>query len=96
MEDHPEGYPRISAFINSDKDTVLFRRFGNLHSRLLLYKEVELIELEGQLSRLDWKNDEKEETKWRLQNSIATENGRENEERKAFGGEDRAKITILR
>ncbi|CAG8950111.1 hypothetical protein HYFRA_00008345 [Hymenoscyphus fraxineus] len=84
LEDHPEGYPRIAAFINSDNDTVLFRRFGNLHSRLLLYKEVELTQLESQLAKLDRDDYSKDETRWRVHHSILGESGSQNAERKAL------------
>lgn len=84
MEEHPEGYPRVAAFINSDKDTVLFRRFGGLHSRLLLYKEVELTQLETQLASLDRDDSLKDETRWRNHHSIHRDDGSQNEERKAL------------
>jgi len=39
--------------LNSDKDFSVFRRFGQLHARILLYKQDELVELEENLNRLD-------------------------------------------
>ncbi|KAI4204083.1 MAG: hypothetical protein LQ350_001476 [Teloschistes chrysophthalmus] len=47
------GYPRLSAFITSDKNFALFRRFGELHARILLYKQDELVELEQKLNDID-------------------------------------------
>ena len=85
VERYPEGYPRVSAYIDSDSDSVLFRRFGTLHARILLYKEVELTELEAKLDKLD-KADEGEpgadDNKWRLGHSISLAGGKENEERR--------------
>ncbi|KAE9375175.1 hypothetical protein N431DRAFT_436695 [Stipitochalara longipes BDJ] len=85
LEKYPEGYPRISAYIDSDSDTPLFRRFGILHARSLLYKQVELTELEAQLDKLD-KEDEGEpgadDNKWRLGHSISLAGGKENEKRR--------------
>ncbi|KAL8664456.1 MAG: hypothetical protein Q9202_003006 [Teloschistes flavicans] len=53
VESRRPGYPRLSAFIASDKNFALFRRFGELHARILLYKQDELIELEHKLNDLD-------------------------------------------
>jgi hypothetical protein len=87
VEIYPKGYPRTSAYIDSDSETPLFRRFGILHARSLLYKEVELTELEAQLNELD-KEDEgqlgADENKclWRLGHSISLEGGHGNEKRR--------------
>jgi hypothetical protein len=85
VEKYPEGYPRTSAYIDSDSDTPLFRRFGILHARSLLYKEVELTELEAQLNELD-KEDEgqlgADENQWRLGHSISLDGGDGNEKRR--------------
>lgn len=86
MELYPEGYPRLSAYVNSDNDTALFRRFGVLHARLLLYKEVEITELEAHLNALDKVDagdpDGEQPNLWRLSNSISLNNGFEHTERK--------------
>jgi hypothetical protein len=50
---HPNGYPRLAAYINSDDNFMMCRRFGFLHTRVLLYRQDELRELEDQLVRLD-------------------------------------------
>ncbi|KAI9729941.1 MAG: hypothetical protein M1834_006138 [Cirrosporium novae-zelandiae] len=50
---HPQGYPRLAAFINSDENFMMCRRFGFLHTRVLLYRQDELRELEDQLICLD-------------------------------------------
>ena len=43
----------LAAFMASDKSFVLFKRFGELHTRLLLYKQDELVEIEQRLKDLD-------------------------------------------
>lgn len=53
VDDYREGYPRLSAFINSDLDFMLFRGFGQLHARVLLQKQDEITEIEQQLNELD-------------------------------------------
>lgn len=85
VERYPEGYPRISAYIDSDSDTALFRRFGVLHARSLLYKQVELTELEAQLDKLDKEDEGKpgaDPNKWRLGHSISLNDGQMNEKRR--------------
>ncbi|KAI9740264.1 MAG: hypothetical protein M1834_004842 [Cirrosporium novae-zelandiae] len=59
IDSHPLGYPRLAAFINSDDNFMMCRRFGFLHTRVLLYRQDELRELEDKLVRLD-KADEEE------------------------------------
>jgi len=85
LEKYPEGYPRISAYIDSDSDTALFRRFGVLHARSLLYKQVELTELEAQLDKIDKEDEGKtgaDPNKWRLGHSISLNDGQMNEKRR--------------
>lgn len=53
VDDHPLGYPRMAAFINSDPSFLMCRRFGFLHTRVLLYRQDELAQLEQQLVELD-------------------------------------------
>jgi hypothetical protein len=49
----PNGYPRLAAILDSDQNFLLYRQFGYLQSRLLLYKQDELSELESKLDDLD-------------------------------------------
>jgi hypothetical protein len=53
VEQCPEGYPRLAAFLDSDENFMLYRRFGFLQARILLYKQDELRELETDLDRMD-------------------------------------------
>lgn len=47
------GYPRQAAFADSDDSFMIYRRFGYIHSRLLLNKQDELRELEANLHDMD-------------------------------------------
>ena len=53
VNDHPDGWPRLSAFLNSDDNLVIFRRFGLLHCRELVMLQAELNELEKYRAALD-------------------------------------------
>jgi len=53
VEGCPEGYPRLAAFLDSDENFMLYRRFGFLQARILLYKQDELRELEEELGDMD-------------------------------------------
>ena len=47
------GYRGFSAFLASDDDFLIFRRFGALNARLLLYLQDEIVVLEEQLQQLE-------------------------------------------
>lgn len=49
----PEGYPHLAAFLDSDENFMLYRRFGFLQARILLNKQDELRELEVKLDYMD-------------------------------------------
>ncbi|KAF2140473.1 uncharacterized protein K452DRAFT_288561 [Aplosporella prunicola CBS 121167] len=53
LEDNPQGYPRLAAFLDSDDNFMIYRRFGYIQSRLLLDKQNELQTLERALERID-------------------------------------------
>ena len=57
VEDCPDGYPRLGAFLSSDQNFTLYRGFSYLHSRVLLDLQVDLARLERELDRRD-KEDE--------------------------------------
>ena len=61
VESYPNGYPRVSALLDSDDCFPLYRRFGYLQSRLLLQKQDELRELEDSLREMDERDDKTEE-----------------------------------
>jgi hypothetical protein len=58
VEDHPDGWPRLAAFLNSEDHFGIFRRFGLLHCRILLELQIEITELENRLVALDRKDAE--------------------------------------
>ncbi|KAI1415017.1 hypothetical protein F5Y13DRAFT_197018 [Hypoxylon sp. FL1857] len=53
IESFRKGYPRLSAFIDSERNFAIFRCFGRLHARLLLHKQDELVEIENRLEQID-------------------------------------------
>jgi hypothetical protein len=53
VKDFPKGYPQLAAFLNSDDNFAVFRRFGNLSARALVQLQVDLTELEKKLHDLD-------------------------------------------
>ena len=53
MEDYSNGYPRVAAFENCDPNFLIYRKFGWLHNRALLYLQDELVELESKLESQD-------------------------------------------
>ncbi|TGO84200.1 hypothetical protein BPOR_0536g00080 [Botrytis porri] len=53
VERHAEGYPQLAAVINSDEQSMIYRRFGFLQTRLLLNKQEEMRVLEDRLYHID-------------------------------------------
>lgn len=51
--EHPPGWPRLSAAIDSDPNFMIYRRFGYLRTRLLTYHQDVLREMEERLDKLD-------------------------------------------
>jgi hypothetical protein len=47
------GYRGFSAFLASDNDFLIFRRFGSVNARLLLYLQDEIAVLEKDLEELE-------------------------------------------
>ena len=50
-----EGYPSFADFI-TQYDAAIFRKYGHLSARNLLYLQSELHELEAELQALDWED----------------------------------------
>lgn len=59
VQDCPTGYPRLAAFLDSDENFMVYRRFGYAGSRLLLHKQAELQKLEAAMMEMD-EDDEKD------------------------------------
>jgi hypothetical protein len=53
VEHHRQGYPRLAAFLNLDPNFTIFKRFDNLHIRVLLEQQARLAGLEQQLEQCD-------------------------------------------
>ncbi|KAI9679698.1 MAG: hypothetical protein M1822_007304 [Bathelium mastoideum] len=53
LQDCPIGYPRLAAFLDSDENFMIYRRFGYAGSRLLLHKQAELQKLEAAMIEMD-------------------------------------------
>ena len=53
QKEYLEGYAELAEFIASDNDFLLFRKFGALGARNLLYLQAEVQVLEAQLKRMD-------------------------------------------
>ncbi|MCJ1355199.1 MAG: hypothetical protein MMC33_005190 [Icmadophila ericetorum] len=49
----PVGYGAVASCMNCDRDLALYRRFGALNSRNLLYMQSELMSMETRLQELD-------------------------------------------
>ena len=56
VEDHPNGYPKLSALMASHDGFFVFRRFSNVRTRLLLLAQDRLAQLGAKLDRVDKEN----------------------------------------
>ncbi|KAF4630953.1 hypothetical protein G7Y89_g7180 [Cudoniella acicularis] len=74
VEECPAGYPRLAAFLDSDENFMLYRRFGFLQARALLYKQDELRELEEELDKLDQKDSKTRPKKLKMRQRDDAEN----------------------
>lgn len=66
MDDFPDGFPQLAAFVNSDDTFANFRRFGRLSARILLHIQNDLNDLEQKLDALDNQDAQDETMKLRL------------------------------
>ncbi len=67
VDDYPDGWPRVAAFLNSADNFQIFRRFSYAHSRLLTNLMAKITTLEKRLLELDEKDAEVgSETYYRL------------------------------
>lgn len=53
VDEYPRGYPRLAAFLSSTPDTLLFRNFLYLRTRLLLGQQNAVQKLEEELDAVD-------------------------------------------
>ena len=61
LDEYPSGFPRFAAWMNCDPNFLVTRRYGWLHTRVMLYRQSELRELELKLQRSDKQDLEEEE-----------------------------------
>lgn len=73
VDSRPEGWPQLAAFLNSEDNFAIFRRFGLLHCRELVMLQAEITLLEKQRAELD-EHDASGDTAYRLR-SIRHEEG---------------------
>ncbi|KAF1950478.1 hypothetical protein CC80DRAFT_426686 [Byssothecium circinans] len=55
-EDLVQGYPKLAGRMGAMPEVAMFRRFGALNCRNLLYLQSELVELENKLRRLEYED----------------------------------------
>lgn len=53
VEGYANGYPRFSALMAAHDGFLIFRRFSNLYTRLLLHAQDKVVQLEARLDRID-------------------------------------------
>jgi hypothetical protein len=53
VEDYPEGYPQLAAFLDSSDNFAIVRRFGRTNCRVLLHLQAEIQALQKELDDLD-------------------------------------------
>ena len=63
MEDFPNGFPKVARFLDSDDSFGVYRKFGTLHSRLLLNKQDEVSKMEAKLEAMDKMDSEDDDGK---------------------------------
>ena len=98
---HLSGYPSFAEFIAKDKDAAIYRSFGNLSARSLLYQQSELHQLEWKLEELDREdakdidnvNAQKAARQWKHYAEDSSDQGRA---RKALQAEIKVKIKEYR
>jgi hypothetical protein len=54
LDEFVMGYPRMAARMGLIPETAMFRRFGALNCRNILYLQNELCQLECDLQKLEW------------------------------------------
>jgi hypothetical protein len=53
VDSYPPGWPQLAAFMHSEDNFAIFRRFGLVHCRVLVQLQAEIQLLEKKLSALD-------------------------------------------
>ncbi|KAL9115130.1 MAG: hypothetical protein Q9227_000924 [Pyrenula ochraceoflavens] len=66
------GYPALAHLVGHEPGFAIFRRFGALNAKLLLYMQAELVQLEQELSDLEHSNSTYSSTPPSLQHNVST------------------------
>lgn len=53
VDEYPDGFPRFAAWMNCDVNFLLARRYGWLHTRVMMFRQSELHDLEVELNAID-------------------------------------------
>jgi hypothetical protein len=56
LDDLVMGYPKIAGRMGLIPETAMFRRFGALNARNLLYLQSDLVHIENKLKSLEWED----------------------------------------
>ena len=73
MDEYPEGYGKLAAFVDCDPNFLIYRKFGWLHNRVLLQLQDELQLLEQKLENIDkWEAESGEKVRLISQRSDKT------------------------
>ncbi|KAF2758712.1 hypothetical protein EJ05DRAFT_485807 [Pseudovirgaria hyperparasitica] len=57
IDAYPNGYPRLAAYINSDHNFLVYRKFGTARNRVLLHRQQQVVAAERALYELDCSNE---------------------------------------
>ncbi|KUJ19257.1 uncharacterized protein LY89DRAFT_731665 [Mollisia scopiformis] len=74
IEEYPAGWPQLAAFLHSEDNFAIFRRFGMTHCRVLVQLQAEIQLLEQELTNLDSEDAKHPDRTWRLQMADIEEN----------------------
>ncbi|KUJ21225.1 uncharacterized protein LY89DRAFT_770464 [Mollisia scopiformis] len=75
VKDYPHGWPRLAAFMQSNDNFIMFRKFEMLHCRELLHLQGEITVLERQRVALDAADAESPHLRYRLRTNFHEEGG---------------------
>lgn len=79
VEDCPRGFPKLARFLDSDDAFMLYRRFGSVFSRLLLYKQDEISKMENMLQIMDRYDEKNDGERFLMSRVLDIERGDRNE-----------------
>jgi len=95
VDDYPQGYPQLAAYLNLDPNFPVYRRFGTMRHRVMLHRQIELMKLEQKLNEMDkadWNDHRYRIQSIRKDHENATKEGKERSEREELLNEIEAKL----